>query len=762
MDPQAAYPVWADDLVYFVFLTASAAILVRSAFLLWQKIRSRAGSEAGRSFQIFTLQALAAAAVMFVPVYLKYHFGDRPVILRPLLLALHNAMRMFILDGEYDVIRDSIANLSTPLHLMYSCYASVLYVAAPMIFTFTVFLSIFQDAFEHFQYRFHRDSPLYVFSCLNSESAAMARSIMRKNLKSNEDGAGKGGKRKSAQSVIVFCSLTLEEADQERLACMVPDLPGSRTLVLSEANDVSHFITTGFRNRITFFLMDRNESNNIEDASALCAGLKARSGAGRHSENRERPEEDAHPSFISWMCERPASPSRPRAGRSLPERRILVYASSAASVPLIDALSRDIRVPGGTVAALKEIVEQARKDRQGGPENMEAEYRILNSIREKLADKQSPLPFCEPFSIMRVDSEGQMAMRIVRDLNDTSSDPLIGPDTEHVTVTLLGLGGIGTRLLENILWMYQQYGCRLTINVFDSVAPLPGTDPSPDPLSSRLSYLWPEVISTNALWQADPKAHPDTESEYDIRFFPGTDCFGKRFLDCFGSPDTAERLLRSDLVICALGDDDRNLEAALMLRRLFAGKNDPRTGESLHPDICAVVYDDQKSKNFSPEMRITNYREEPYDILVKGSMSEQYDISQIDEAEEEEKQALIYHIQWILAEKTGPDEIGKELNKYIHYDYFRRSSMAKAAHKRSLVRRGLYPPRADSDEKWYLEHEKGCRCDICRARITEHMRWNAFMRVDGYRYGKKRNDLAKIHHLLLPWDELSFRDQVKD
>ena len=52
-------------------------------------------------------------------------------------------------------------------------------------------------------------------------------------------------------------------------------------------------------------------------------------------------------------------------------------------------------------------------------------------------------------------------------------------------------------------------------------------------------------------------------------------------------------------------------------------------------------------------------------------------------------------------------------------------------------------------------------------RRLEHRRWNAYMRSEGYSFGGDktpagRNDLAKIHHCLVPFDELSLKDQQKD
>ena len=47
-------------------------------------------------------------------------------------------------------------------------------------------------------------------------------------------------------------------------------------------------------------------------------------------------------------------------------------------------------------------------------------------------------------------------------------------------------------------------------------------------------------------------------------------------------------------------------------------------------------------------------------------------------------------------------------------------------------------------------------------RILEHKRWNAYMRSEGFTYAEKRNNLAKTHHCLVPFDELPLKEQEKD
>ena len=44
----------------------------------------------------------------------------------------------------------------------------------------------------------------------------------------------------------------------------------------------------------------------------------------------------------------------------------------------------------------------------------------------------------------------------------------------------------------------------------------------------------------------------------------------------------------------------------------------------------------------------------------------------------------------------------------------------------------------------------------------EHKRWNAYVRSEGFVKSAKRDKLAKTHHLLVPFKELPYEEQIKD
>ena len=52
--------------------------------------------------------------------------------------------------------------------------------------------------------------------------------------------------------------------------------------------------------------------------------------------------------------------------------------------------------------------------------------------------------------------------------------------------------------------------------------------------------------------------------------------------------------------------------------------------------------------------------------------------------------------------------------------------------------------------------------EIASIARLEHRRWNAYMRSEGFCYSPRRNDLAKTHNLLIPFDKLTEDEKRKD
>lgn len=97
-----------------------------------------------------------------------------------------------------------------------------------------------------------------------------------------------------------------------------------------------------------------------------------------------------------------------------------------------------------------------------------------------------------------------------------------------------------------------------------------------------------------------------------------------------------------------------------------------------------------------------------------------------------------------------------EAKKGFRFEYDYRSSIAKAIHKRLRKKIGFKPEITNKPWEDMTWDDK-----VAIGRI-EHVRWNAYMRTEGYRYAPKRNDLARVHHNLVPVADLSNDDLRKD
>jgi hypothetical protein len=128
------------------------------------------------------------------------------------------------------------------------------------------------------------------------------------------------------------------------------------------------------------------------------------------------------------------------------------------------------------------------------------------------------------------------------------------------------------------------------------------------------------------------------------------------------------------------------------------------------------------------ERALVNSSGQDYDITVVGDLDSQFDCKTLI-GSELERRALQKHLTW-----------GDEASFYrSEYNY--RSSMATAIH-----------------EKWRL----ACGITPEDAPVLEHRRWMAYMRGLGYVYGPERNDRAKTHPDLVPYERLSRGEQEKD
>lgn len=296
----------------------------------------------------------------------------------------------------------------------------------------------------------------------------------------------------------------------------------------------------------------------------------------------------------------------------------------------------------------------------------------------------------------------------------TGAHSLPGGEKE-INALVIGMGKVGTELIKSLSWYCQMDDYRLTVHGFDK-----------NPLAEeKFSALCPDLMSPRYNGTDVPG-----ESRYTIHIHPDTDAATKKFSDLVaGIPHIT-------YVFVCLGDDEDNINCAANLRMLC------RRGGS-NPIIRTVVCSADEKEAVTG---VCNYRGQPYGIDAIGELERSYS-EEILLGSELEKLALQRHLKW------GDEE------SFWQYEYNYRSSMASAVHMKAraacaMAGAGKTESQLTAEEKIALEH-------------LEHRRWNAYMRSEGYIYSgspesSTRDDMAKMHHNLVPYEVLTEGDKRKD
>lgn len=311
--------------------------------------------------------------------------------------------------------------------------------------------------------------------------------------------------------------------------------------------------------------------------------------------------------------------------------------------------------------------------------------------------------------------------------NNIFSNVIDLPNGEKLLrVVIVGMGRYGTEFLKGLVWAGQVPGYQLDIHVFDA----------DDDAEGRFSSMCPELMDLNGN-QIEGEAH------YQITFHHTESGKGinarTRVFD-----DHIAALGDVSLAIVALGNDEADVEISMKLRTLFR-----RHVKGVVPIIEAVVYQPTKA-DLVRQRTFIDYRGNDAQIHFIGELDDTYSYDVIVNSELENA-AKERHLMW--CDRTKAEQVHAETVKFYRFEYFYRSSVASVIRRRIRSQMGV--PGID---KAPGERTREERIAIQR---MEHAGWNAYMRTEGFCKGP-RDDMAKLHHLLIPFDELPPSEQEKD
>ena len=289
-------------------------------------------------------------------------------------------------------------------------------------------------------------------------------------------------------------------------------------------------------------------------------------------------------------------------------------------------------------------------------------------------------------------------------------DRAAGSGEERVISALvIGMGNHGTEMLKALPSFCQMDGYKAYMTAMDIGART----------SSVFSAQCPELMDDEHNGDFETVG----ESHYKISFFDGMDVTTSEFVAALESMPVIT------YVFISLGNDSLNISTAKKVRAVCSKKG-------ADPVIQAVVYDSDNT-----DILENNKTGERFGIDFIGDIKTFY-TEEVIMASEVERAALQRHLKW-----------GKE-NEFWDSEYNYKSSVASAIHRKMKEH-----CRIDQIDRKLVDRDERAKENI---RILEHMRWNAYMRSEGYTLGPKKDKIAKTHYDLVPFYQLSPEAQAKD
>jgi len=287
---------------------------------------------------------------------------------------------------------------------------------------------------------------------------------------------------------------------------------------------------------------------------------------------------------------------------------------------------------------------------------------------------------------------------------------------KKINLLIVGLGQYGIELLKAACWSCQMIGYYLTVHVIDKEEN--GED--------IVRAMAPELLACKDCKEAG-------EVKYSIQFYPKVDVCDATFVD------TLEKIGRVTVAFTTLGEDELNMETAMKLSAVF--KREALLKNWTTPTIYAVVYNVIKSDTVT-QNGLLSIKGDSYGVKLIGSLSRRFSLSVIEQLEMEEA-AIECHTKWSDTEAAKEADI----QSFEKYEYYRNSSRAEAVY--AMIRRNL---GIDVDQN-----------GVTLEKISEyeHMRWNAYMRSEGYVYGEAKDYVAKTHPDLKSYWELPLEERKK-
>ena len=644
------------------------------------------------------------------------------MIFRPFFVSLYTTLRVFLVDYDYQDLIGATGNLASPLHEIFGLYFSVLYVIAP-IMTLTNVLSLFKNLMGNLKLRFLSSRPLYIFSELNQMSLTMAKSIAK----------GYRESRKHSKPLIVFTDIVDPKGEQDYE--LMKSAAAFHAVFLKEditqVNVKSKKLTFSPRH-VEYFIIGENESECIEQATRLTEKNK-----------------------------------------NYKNRIIYLFSSKPVAGYILDSTDK------GACLFSESLLKQVESDPKGFLEN-----------------KAAVTDTGDCFRCTRVNTLEQLSIDVLSSSKLFKKLYSKAKEKKEISLLIVGAGKYGLAFLKTALWMYQICGFKLKIRVIDKAGTYSLRRRIENDIPALAEYRLPE----DGLHTLHYKCGVENLCDFEIFIHSGIDCRTSDVQTFVCDPVLKDQLALVQMAFVTLGSDDDNIETSIKLKRYCERI-------AAEPMIYAVVYDDRKAAELKT-IYDKSGKNQYFNINIIGKISKRFNYKTIESLKKEELEGLRHHFDWIRSTHVlhmayeeacrepagrygklkeaidadnggkapekwydehmylpdgslGIDSIKEEIKRYAEYEYYRNSSIAKGIHSRLMdTYCEEHFSAFDAEHEHYADGL--CTCPRCtKRRISEHMRWSAFMYTQGYQFGK-RDDIARLHPDLTAWDKLPVSEQFKD
>lgn len=610
--------------------------------------------------KILICTVFLSSSALFFPVYKSTVFGESQFsVVKSIVLSFHNAIRLFVVDGDFLFMGDVRDFLDSVMYSTYEFLFGLEFIIAPFL-TFSFVLSFFKDLQANMKLFFNKEADTYVFSEINDRTILLAENIRAQKLEKNE------------KALIVFTDY-FEQGDEE-------------SFELRERVNVIDALC--FRKDITRLNLDKF-GNSRELVFFIAASEK----------------EEAIEHFITLNK------------KYADKKNCSIYFFSTD----VDAqvINRKLEIDTGNTRKLK--------------------ARLVSETTQVV------------FGFL--DEHGHELFDIAKANNN------------HINVIINGLSEYGTMMFRSLVWFLIMHGYTYEIHCFD---------PDKD-AENKLRLIMPEIFLC-----AEGKNPHDDSYKYNIKIHSGVN------FDTIKYAEEIEGIEHPTFVFTSLDSDNKNIEVTSLSKRIIDRKNFNEGRKDAPCKYVTIIRNsiesialgnvigedctflgDRKTVYSSDAVRLNKterrglerhlfyygYAPEEISRIVDIYYSPIFDNSAIHDV----AKTILTRLNNSVSEEavnSKVQEIDHAISKFYGNEYNYKSSIASAIHINTRKKLKIAGADIPKDQRTAAQTDILCR--------TEHFRWSAYVRSDGFVYADGKSTDLKIHSDLIPYDELTDKAAKKD